>query len=84
MGGTFGWHALVPPHVFILSAICQVSSKAVVISGKELRILFDKEPYIGYEVLKNLVPVIGTRFRMLEQLLITGKASPLLNWPKGG
>ncbi len=78
IGGSFGWPALVPLHVFTLSAICQEPSKVIVISGKELRILFDKEPHIGFEVLKSLVRVIGTRFRMLEQLLTTGKTSPLL------
>lgn len=81
-GGTFGWSALVPPHVLTMSAICKEPSKVVAISGKELQTLFDKDYRLGYEVMNSLLRVIGSRVRNIEQLLITGKRSPFLEKPK--
>jgi len=81
-GGTFGWSALVPPHVRILSASARVSTKVLAIRGDELRALFDKYPHLGYEVLNSLLGVIVSRVRNIEQLLITGKGSPFFERPK--
>jgi hypothetical protein len=81
-GGIFGWPALVPPHVLTLSAISKCSSKALVIGGVELRALFHEYPHIGYEVTNSLLRVIASRFRYIEQLLITGKKTPLFEIPK--
>ena len=77
-GGVFGWSALVPPQVRIMSAVTREASKVVAISGNELRTLFDKDPRLGYEVMSGLVRVIGSRVWAIEQLLITGKGSPFL------
>lgn len=74
-GGTFGWSALVPPHVRILGAITKTPCKVVSIGGDELRHLFDKEPRLGYEVTKDLLKVIAWRLKNIEQLLVTGKGS---------
>ncbi|MFC1903887.1 cyclic nucleotide-binding domain-containing protein [Chloroflexota bacterium] len=81
-GGIFGWPALVPPHVFTLSAVSRDPSKALVIGGAELRALFREYPHIGYEVTNSLLRVIASRFRYIEQLLITGKKTPLFTIPK--
>lgn len=81
-GGTFGWSALVSPHVRTMAAICKEPSRLVAIAGAELNALFDKEPYLGYQVMKGLVRVIGWRLRDVEQLLITGKRSPFFDRPK--
>jgi len=74
-GGTFGWSALVPPHVRILGAVARTQCKVLRIGGRELRSLFDREPHLGYEVAKSLLNVIAWRFRNIEQLLVTGKGS---------
>lgn len=81
-GGIFGWSALVPPHVFTMSAISKEPSEVVVISGNELRALFGKDTRLGYEVMNSLIRVIGARVRNIEHLLITGKRSPFLEEPK--
>lgn len=81
-GGTFGWSALVPPHVRILTAISRGSSKIMAIAGSELRTLFDREPSLGYEALKSLMLVTVSRVRNIEQLLIAGKGSPFFERPK--
>jgi len=83
-GGTFGWSALVPPHVRILSATCKSPARVLEISGYELRTLFDRYPHLGYEVLNCLLRVIVSRVRNIEQLLITGKGSPFFARQKTG
>jgi len=77
-GGIFGWAALVPPNVRIMSAITKEPAKLIAINGNELRILFQKEPKLGYEVMNGLIKVIGSRVWNIEQLLITGRRSPFI------
>jgi CRP-like cAMP-binding protein len=72
------WSALVAPYILTLSAVCVTSSKVMMINGAELTALMDKEPYIGYEVMKGLVRVISSRLRNIEQMVIRGKRWPLL------
>lgn len=74
-GGVFGWSALVPPHILTHSAVCVEPSRVVVINGEELARLMDNDPSIGYEVMRGLVRVIGSRLRHTQRLFIsTGRA----------
>lgn len=75
-GGLFGWSALVAPHSYVMSAICQKPSKVAVVSGAELSSLCDKENRIGYQILRSLTRIIGSRLRDIEQLLVRGKRWP--------
>ena len=77
-GGVFGWSALVPPHSYVLYAICHKPSLVVVLSGDELSTLFERENRIGYKVLQSLTHIIGARLRYAERLLVRGKRWPLL------
>ncbi len=81
-GGVFGWPALVPPHIFSLTAIAKTSVQVLTIGGSDIRNLFQLHPNIGYEVTQSLLQVIASRFRTIEQLLITGKRSILFEVPK--
>ena len=81
-GGVFGWSALVSPYIYTMSAVSQEPSEVVVISGNELRALFDRDPHLGYEVLNSLIRVIGARVRNIEQLLMTGRRSPFFDRPR--
>lgn len=76
-GGIFGWPAVVPPHVFTMTAISKGASKVIAIGGDEVRALFKQHPDIGYEVTQSLLRVIASRFRTIEGLLIKGKRSVL-------
>ena len=76
-GGIFGWPAVVPPHVFSLTAVCRTPARILNIKGEELRKLFKENPGIGLEVTNSLLRVISSRFKHIEQLLITGKRSPM-------
>lgn len=77
-GGIFGWAALVPPYVRIMSAITREPSKLIALSGNELHTLFENEPRLGYEVMYGLIKVIGSRVWNIEQLLVTGRMSPFI------
>ena len=81
-GSIFGWPALVPPHVFSLTAIAKTPVQVLTIGGTDIRNLFKVHPNIGYEVTQSLLQVIASRFRTIEQLLITGKRSILFEVPK--
>jgi len=72
-GDLFGWSAIVRPHYYVLSAVCNKPSKLVIMDRIELQDLFDRYYYIGYKVLEELTHVIGSRFRELEQFLINGR-----------
>ena len=77
-GGVFGWSALVPPYFRMTSTFSEEPSKIVSISGDELRVLFNRDHKLGYEVMQNLLKVVGSRVWNIEQLLLTGKRSPFI------
>ena len=77
-GDVFGWAALVVPYYLMMSAISKGKSKVVIVSGKELHDLFDKDPVLGYEVMNSLLKVMWSRIWNLEQLLVTGRISPFI------
>ncbi len=60
-GEIFGWSALVPPHRLTASARCQGKADIIMINGKELMELLEKDRGIGYVVMKNLSALISSR-----------------------
>lgn len=60
-GEIFGWSALVPPHRLTASARCHEKADIIMINGKELMELLEKQKSIGYAVMKNLSAVISSR-----------------------
>lgn len=75
-GDVFSWSSLVAPHSLTLSAICVKHSSVLVVSGAELAALMDSDHSLGYEVMKGLVRVIGTRLRDLRNRFV-GKEEKL-------
>ncbi len=82
-GSLIGWSALVRPHLYVLTAVCQEPCKVVIISGNELLSLFEQNCLIGYKVLLGLSQVIGSRYRELQQILIKGKRWPFIEKHSG-
>lgn len=69
-GGVFGWSALVPPRRYTLTAYCTTPAcRFLKVDGHELERLFELEPRIGYMFMKNLVVIVGSRFRALREEL---------------
>ncbi|MFQ5874435.1 MAG: cyclic nucleotide-binding domain-containing protein, partial [Dehalococcoidia bacterium] len=62
-GETFGWSALVEPHILTLSARCLTKTKVIAIDGSELRRLLDTDCHMGYEVMGRLSHVVASRLR---------------------
>ena len=60
-GEIFGWSALVPPHRLTASARCQGKADVIMIKGKELLEVLEKDERIGYVVMKNLSALISSR-----------------------
>ncbi|MBL7209612.1 MAG: cyclic nucleotide-binding domain-containing protein [Dehalococcoidia bacterium] len=71
-GDVFGWSSLVTPHSLTLSALCVKPSSVVAVAGAELSQLMDSNHFLGYEVMKGLVRVIGARLRDLRRRLVAG------------
>lgn len=69
-GGVWGWSALVPPNRYTLSSYC-ASEECVYLhlAAADLSKLFEREPRIGYLVMKNLAEVIGKRFHAMQDEL---------------
>lgn len=72
-GGILSWSVLVAPYILTRSAKCIVPCRMLSIDGEDLRQFLDKEPYIGYEIMKGLVRVIASRLRDTQWLLAFGK-----------
>jgi len=60
-GEIFGWSALVPPHRLTASARCEGKADVIMINGKELMGILEKDKRIGYVVMKNLSSLISSR-----------------------
>ena len=68
-GDVFGWSATVAPHFRTMSAISVKPSSVLAVRGAELAKLMDTNHPLGYEVMKGLVRVMGTRLRNLPNRL---------------
>ena len=66
-GDTFGWSAMVPPHIYKLGAYCDEDrTQFLVIERDDALELFEEEPRIGYVFMSNLARVIARRFYEME------------------
>jgi len=77
-GESFGWSAVVEPHVYTLSAICVDPSRVVAVKGAPLRELLDQDPPLGYQVMKRLARLISSRLMHTRQMLISERGLALL------
>ncbi|MCB2226066.1 MAG: cyclic nucleotide-binding domain-containing protein [Desulfarculaceae bacterium] len=69
-GLAWGWSALVPPHIYTLSAYCTSGQCSFLRLGREaLEALFEANPRIGYIFMRNLAYIIGQRFNAAQDEL---------------
>ena len=69
-GAAWGWSALVPPHVYTLSAYCTSRQCAFLRLQREaLEGLFEANTRIGYIFMRNLAAIIGRRFNAAQDEL---------------
>jgi CRP/FNR family cyclic AMP-dependent transcriptional regulator len=70
VGEVFGWSAVVAPYTRTATALCVESGEEICISGTELVELFEKNPNIGFTVMRNLAAEIIARLKQTRQRLI--------------
>ena len=65
---TFGWSSLVAPHKYRLSAYCATKfCKVILLEREQLVNLFKQDSKTGFQVMSNLLEIIGQRFRQLQE-----------------
>ena len=69
-GNVFGWSALVAPRFLTMSAIAIEPTSVLMVNGEQLMELMDREPALGYEIMKGIVRVLSLRLRELRLRLI--------------
>lgn len=62
-GRVFGWSSMVKQRRFTASARALEQVRVLVIEASELNALFDRDPHIGFVVMKQLAEVIASRLR---------------------
>ena len=72
-GETFGWSALIAPHIHTATAICLEPTKLLVIDANKLMRLLEEDPQSGFIVMKNVATLIASRLRKTR----TGLSSAL-------
>ncbi|NIM95999.1 MAG: cyclic nucleotide-binding domain-containing protein [Anaerolineales bacterium] len=67
---TFGWSSLVAPYYYTASALCEDNCKVLSISGLDLIGILEQEPASGFEVMRKITEVIGSRLRNSRMVLL--------------
>lgn len=76
-----GWSWLVPPYRWRFGAHAVEPVRSIVVEGKCMREKCEKDPHLGYELLKRTVEIVGqrldaSRFRMLDLYSAEGQPEP--------
>ena len=66
-GSVFGWSSLVKQHRFTASVRALERSHVIAIKGADLNALFERNPHIGFVVMKQLAEVIALRLRRTRE-----------------
>jgi len=77
-GESFGWSALVEPHVYTLSARCLTNCTVLAIKGDLLRKVMADDTALGFELMKRLAQLIGLRLMHTRLRLTSGLGLILL------
>lgn len=65
-GHMMGWSALVEPYVYTLSAIAVADCRLVALEASAVRDMMERDPQIGYAIMKRLAQAIGARLANLR------------------
>ena len=78
-GEILGWSALVQPHILTTSAQAVDRCKLIALDANELIKLMDADPAMGYQVMRRLSEVIGSRLSHTRQTLLSERGLALLS-----
>lgn len=69
-GEIFGWSALINPRLFSSTAKCSKPTRVFSLPATDLKVMFDKNPQVGYSFIKRLAEIISKRLRDRTNKLI--------------
>lgn len=69
-GELFAWSGLVPPCQFTASAMAMEPARVAVFKSEDLTRVFDRNPRLGYAVMRQVAFVIGQRLRDAQLQMI--------------
>ena len=73
-GDVFGWSVLVPPHRWRLDARATSNARLIALDGPRLREKCEKDPALGYELLKRFAMLLDQRLYALRRQLLERQA----------
>jgi len=65
-GDLMGWSMIVDPHTFTASAVARTECRLIAIDGEDLRQLFERDPSLGFYVMKQVVQSLSHRLRACQ------------------
>lgn len=76
-GDTFGWSALVEPHILTLSAYTVGLCRLALIDGQLLRRLLEEDPVMGHRVMRSAASLVGARLASISKTLMSERSKDL-------
>lgn len=65
-GHMMGWSALVEPYMYTLSAVAAADCRLISLEASAVRDMMERNPEIGYTIMKRLARAIGARLTSLR------------------
>jgi CRP-like cAMP-binding protein len=69
-GQLIGWSGLVPQQYYTATTICQEDSELLAIEGMKLMSALEKDPVMGFKVMRKISEVISSRLRNIQRTLL--------------
>jgi CRP/FNR family cyclic AMP-dependent transcriptional regulator len=68
-GHGIGWSVFAEPHRYTASCRCLEDSRMIAFNADQLKSLLDRDPVLGYEVMKGVVRILASRLDNTRELL---------------
>jgi CRP-like cAMP-binding protein len=69
-GQVFGWASIVGPPKRTVNAECSQNSRVIALPADELKAMFEKDPTLGYIIMRRISDIIAKRLRNRTDKLI--------------
>ena len=69
-GQLIGWSGLMPEQYYTAAAICQEDSELLAIEGVKLMSTLEKDPVMGFKVMRKISEVISSRLRNIQRTVL--------------
>lgn len=67
-GQTLGWSALIPPHLFTLSATAPLATRVLALRRVALMEFCAASPRVGYALALNVAAIVGQRLQVVQAM----------------